>query len=1149
MQTPPLSYDEGYIAGQHLQLGNSAVIDVSGAYIPQPNDAGLLRGNLLAGGTVQLSAQRGSVITQAGSRIDISGTATPLDLPVSKSATGWKRTVVASAAGSLNVNAVESISLLGHIDAYGGRGDTGEAAGGTLQLNLSRQTNGIQLVPGAATNYPSSPRVIQLTSLQPSLVSDNSGVAMLNPEQLRASGFDSMKLLADDRIDVEGGLDVVMDRQLVLQTPVLSVIGSGTGTLRAPYVALGSGANLDRGPAALGGTGNLDVQADALDLVGFLSLRGVKSATLQSTGQIDLLGDSGRSATDVNTNLGGLDIAGDLTLNAARVVPGTGVDFTINAAGGTSNAVHVGQTGKLAGTPLSVGGSLTINADSIEQDGTLLAPFGRIALNASNALTLGASSITSASAAGGLLPYGRVDEGSAESWVYGLTAAGAVAIDGVPQRTVSLTGSQVVMAPGAKVDVSGGGDLYASLWTPGTGGSRDVLKAGTVPGLYAVLPSLGTTHAPYDPLMHEGSDLKPGDTVYLAGGGGLAPGYYALLPARYALLPGAFLLQAASGYKDIEPGTAINATPGATVVAGFRSFGTEGIDGGRYDGFVVTPGSYAHQLADYTDELASKFFLATDPAANSATSLLPRALPADAGTLAIQVGDFLDARGTVVTTGGTGGRNATISVAAANLQVDPAIASEPANGVAHIAAATLDAWNPGTLLLGGTLDADGNVQVMSDTVTVAQGGHLQADELLLVAGSAVTVQQGASLRSRSTTSTADDVEQTTVNLTGTKASGASVLGLSDLHDLITARPAGTATPATLSVDAGAAIESHGSLLIDGPGGVQLPGAAVNGSGAHWSLGANTVAFGDASPSIFGIDAALVDKLNQGSSVRIAASTSIDIDRATHIGATGSERMQLLSLLTPVLQNHVAATSSFDADHIVLGSASTTPVNVAAGGNGELSLNASRIDIGPGALSLAGFSSAQLQASDAVVGTGTGTLASSGDLTIRTPLLTTTSGAVTSIAHTERRIGAAGRYVQRQWRHHSRHWRHADAFRPVHRCGHRHQPAVRSAGARCSGFAGAAIRLDARRRRRHAGFCRAGFAGRFDTPAFGRRRESCRRFEPAGQAAHRVPMPAISMFPPQALPASPVLSSARTLLATTSAVRSPYGLRTSPISTA
>jgi len=994
VQSPSTTTDPGFVPGQHLQLGSSAAIDVSGTAILQPNDAGLLQGKVLDAGSVELTALRGSVITQPGSRIDISGTQAALDLPVTRPSAGMQRTTIASAAGSLAVLAAESASLLGSIEAYGGRGDTGTAAGGTLQLSLSRQLAGV--ATDTTGNYPAAPRTIRLTSAQPTLLADNTGLAVLNPQQLAASGFESLALLADDQIQLEAGVDVSMNRQLVLQSPVLALTGSGSSDLRAPYVALGSGLQIQAGGSALSGSGELQVDADSIDLVGFLNLRGLHTATLNSSGQINLLGDDGRLATDVNTSLGGLNIAGDLAMNAARIVPGTGVDFTVTAAGGTANSVRIGQTAALGGAPLSVAGSVTINADSIEQGGTLWAPFGQIALNAVNTLSFAAGSTTSVSAAGAILPYGRVDEGSTTSWVYGINAANASEVAGVPARAISVSAGQVTMAPGATIDVSGGGDVYAALWTPGTGGSRDVLAAGAVPGLYAVLPSLGGTYAPYDPLMHEGSDLRPGDSVYLAGGGGLAAGFYALLPARYALLPGAYLVQAVPGYTDIQPGVTVTSVPGATVVAGYRTTGTSGIDGGRYGGYLIQPGSYAHQLADYTDELGSEFFASAGGSGNG--SLLPPSLPADAGSLSIQVDDFLDARGIVKTAGAVGARNATISIAATDLQIDAGQAAAPTDGSAHLADTVLDSWNPGTLLLGGTLDSSGNVQVISDTVSVAAGSHLLANELLLTGAQGVSVQDGAQLRTPSRTSTADGIEQATVSLVGARAAGAAVLGISDLDYLVASRPAGGAAVGTIGVASGATIESHGSILIDAPGGAVVPGQAMIGDGARWSLGADRVVFGGggSQAGAMVIDADLSDELNQGVSLRIAANSSIDLLAPTRIAATAG-RLQQIDLQTPLLRNLAgAATSSFDADLITLGSPASSPAALSAGG-GQLELSAARIEIGPGSLALSGFASTLVQGTTAVVGSGSGSLVSSGNMRISTPVLTTDDGATTTIA--------------------------------------------------------------------------------------------------------------------------------------------------------
>src|SRR5262249_17621008 len=139
-----------------LRLGATAVVDTSGvAVYGKPNDSGFLFGSVLGGGSVSLVANRGSVVTEAGSLIDISRTAAPIDILAAQGG-GWDRSNVASAAGALTIKARETIALDGALDAHAGKGDTGTASGGSVDIELSRA--GSQ-VPGA----PDAPRVIRLT--------------------------------------------------------------------------------------------------------------------------------------------------------------------------------------------------------------------------------------------------------------------------------------------------------------------------------------------------------------------------------------------------------------------------------------------------------------------------------------------------------------------------------------------------------------------------------------------------------------------------------------------------------------------------------------------------------------------------------------------------------------------------------------------------------------------------------------------------------------------------------------------------------------------------------------------------------------------------------------------------------------------------
>ena len=117
--------------------------------------------------------------------------------------------------------------------------------------------------------------------------------------------------------------------------------------------------------------------------------------------------------------------------------------------------------------PLSVAGSLSVNARIIEQYGRLLAPFGHIDLAATDRLELGAGSVTSVSAGGSLLPFGHIQIGT--NWLYDLGGQ-QLPVANLAQPAIDLDGAELRIDAAATVDLTGGGDLYAYEWMPGNGG-------------------------------------------------------------------------------------------------------------------------------------------------------------------------------------------------------------------------------------------------------------------------------------------------------------------------------------------------------------------------------------------------------------------------------------------------------------------------------------------------------------------------------------------------------------------------------------------------------------------------------------------------------------------------------------------------------
>ncbi len=86
-----------------------------------------------------------------------------------------------------------------------------------------------------------------------------------------------------------------------------------------------------------------------------------------------------------------------------------------------------------------------------------------------------------------------------------------------PSKVITINGANVALNNGATIDLSGGGDLQAIEWVPGTGGSRDVLSqynvtypSSGVPvttplypdarNVYAIVPSYEAPVAAYDPV-------------------------------------------------------------------------------------------------------------------------------------------------------------------------------------------------------------------------------------------------------------------------------------------------------------------------------------------------------------------------------------------------------------------------------------------------------------------------------------------------------------------------------------------------------------------------------------------------------------------------------------------------------------------------
>jgi filamentous hemagglutinin len=1020
--------DPGYVADLGISVLSSAVIDVSGGNaILTPNNQGLLLGAVRAGGSVDINAQRGSVVVDAGSLINFSGSSATLD--VANPRGGYTREIVATPGGSLTVSSPESIELLGNMQGKAGVGTGGAAAAGTLEIDLAR----IEVIQGQPDPNGEPLQIALVANTAGSATPPILDSAIIGLDRIASSGVDSLIFNAGGQapglISIQTSQPLTMNRSIIFETQSFSVADGVTASIAAPYVQLGNPLTLlgpdATQPAPTAGAGSLLVAANQLTLLGNLTLQGIGNATMTSQGDVQL---QGTPVSTTGTESGSLLTAGNLTIEAARIYPDTFTSFTIQASGGvgavsgSNTSVNIdqvminGQAAPSPGLPLSAGGSVSVVADNIEVGGTLLAPFGNIALNANNSLTLSNGSLISVSGAGLVVPFGQTQENGGQ-WIYQNTS-GTQTINATPGKQVSLTAPNVTVQSNATIDLRGGGDLYAYEWVPGTGGLKDSLAGSgpqSTPGLYAILPSQRGQAAPFDP--QESASVSPTQTVYLSGGPGIAPGYYALLPPRYALAPGALLVQVEPGYSSAIGGQIGSLADGTPVVAGYLSSAGTTLHTGStlYEGFAIYPGGYGQQLASYTISSASTYFSAAAALAGTG----PVALPADAGALTFSLqtsdsvrGNSFNLQGNVQTAAAAGGRGALINISAPNLEVTANGAAANPDFVA-VSGSVLQSWNASALTLGGAAAADGSsVSVAADTVIVDRGVSLTADQIFVVAQQSIDLKgdlASTSGRNGTTLSTLPAIEPLTLS-----NPSASLVAVSDLGLPVVTR-SGNGAGATITLESGSSLSSGGALALDAPGSVMLNGA-INGKGASWSLASNSVAFVGAgtSPDTLNIDSGLLASLQAAGAVRIASQGNIDLYAPVTLGAAttnATPTLGSLTLLGAQLNNTSGADSVFGAASLILGgvspSGSGTAVASPVVGSGNLSFVANNLNLAPNVIGISGFattvaqvagtvSSAPVSSSDPPGAVARG-LNVAGDLTINAVELTPGAGSQTKIS--------------------------------------------------------------------------------------------------------------------------------------------------------
>ncbi|WP_051278426.1 filamentous haemagglutinin family protein [Solimonas flava] len=1082
---PVLAVNPTTGSNRSVWLGADSLLDVSGISLIDPLASpvatadGLVvprTGEVLDGGAVILDNNQGYVVAEEGARIDVSGSSDRYDL-VQRGRTGAVLSTqdIWSDAGSITIGARDGLYLDATIGAHGG---SEQARGGTL--SIIPEKGGSTPQPGSPVIVLQQSGRLLPDGLQPGddVEPDQeqaSGALHLAVDRLAGSGIENLHLGGDSTgvgtlnwqlltpVAFSGDVHLALDRSLTINASSLVALPEGSSdvgaapavdtqvVLDAPYVEI-YGANNRTAlsgtlPAPAGAT--LEVSGDFVDIGGRLTLRNFTDAEFRSSGDIRFRTDADDAYSGTTALSGQLLTAGDLTFSAAQIYPATDNAFAIVASGAVDpltgqradTTITIEGKGADAQTPLSANGRLLLDATHIEQGGTLRAPAGSIVLGvddaddaglraafgnapyvATQSVHLADGSLTSVSLDGQTVPWGVTvdqvdwqDHGSPGQTSYPNLGA-------PPEKQITIAGTDVALDAGATVDLEGGGDLYATEWIPGAGGSRDVLSrtntvySGTTPtavplyadgrAVYALVPGSQASVAPYDPSLDSG-DVRVGQAVYLSGAAGIPAGVYTLMPARYATLPGAYRVVQDTGALDVTGSTRL--ADGTLRVSGYYADTLTGARDARSTAFLVQSREVWGQYSEYAVTSANAYFakLAQDKG-----TAVPR-LPVDAGRLTLAASDSLSLGASLQTAAGEGGAGAQVDIASARIQISGGGAGAR-DGYLQLDVADLNALGAESLLIGGARSQDSSgvtidAQASSVVVSNDQNSALGAPEILLVTnggsgaeGDGLHIESGSVIRAEGKVPETSSVpirigrDEDSSGNAGISGDGA-LLRLSNGAPVLVDRRNISGDGGLLQIGAGATLDGGAALSLDATGDTRLDATAL--------LQAKAI---DANGSLVSIVATAADAEGRSGLV-IGPETLAQFGNAESITLRSRGAMDFVGALDLALDEtdlglsaarfvgdghdvHLAA-RTLTLGNELNGSAAAPAMTSAA----ALHLDAGVLNVGAGDAQFAGFASVDARATQMISGRGTGSL-DFGDaaVTLAAPALVAGGGADSTV---------------------------------------------------------------------------------------------------------------------------------------------------------
>ena len=960
------------------RFGATALLDVSGSTVLSATNIGNQRfGAVLDGGSIQVQAPTTLVATtplvferEVGAdgtlrqaTLKANGAQDVLDVRTqnSQGRVSVQSSLVASNGGSISVNAGAQGAVMGVAlqAAAGGQG----AQGGTLSASIN---------DGLSSSFPDATLQIQQAAAPVTVTTSKvngqdvrtyapEGKLVLSADMVQQGGFANVNLKSSDKIETAGQVSMALPGDLTLDAPVLATQDDSSALLAAAGRLAWTNRQLLAPPASSTGKGSMTLRGGLIDVSGQLVTQGIDQLTLDAT-------ELRAHALSASRTSGGLTTgARQLTLDADQVNVATASQFTWKAAGNGEGGHALTITGgdRNAPMPLSAGGSLSFEADSITVDGVVRAPFGQITFKAPS-ITLTGNADVSVSGAGLSVPYGTTIEAGTTWQLNGVTVAAP------PEKTVTFdTGTGELLArAGSNVDLSAGGSLLAWEFVPGPGGSTDIFKGTYESGTFAVVPTVtGSGGLDANLLAASGLsstlDTSASRTITFGEGGPVPAGTYTVLPARYALLNGAYLVRRTTTTTPLAFGESLALNTGAVRV---------GASVGHSGGLLSAAPSATFEVLTREQALRFSEIKTTtfDDLLNAQASrqgVAPARRAMDAGTLNVAA-QKVTLEGDLAFKRLTGGRGGELNVQANKVQVGGALTEAQAKDTLLLNVAQLNRTGVDSLLVGGLRQqqaSDGSrlVDVQASEVTLANGGDsaLTLGDVILAAKSKVTVASGAVLQA-SGTAQADDI---TVVGDGALVRASGDATAQSLRVGTDANPINRTNGEVLVADS-ARIEG-GAVTIEGAKSTQISSNAQVAAAAL-TVGAGDVVVGTGTNAPVGalvVGGELLARLSQVNTLTLRGYNSIELE-----AGQGLSVQQALALDTPELKQSTQGSTTVTAGSLRLRNTSGA-TRVATTGTGDLNLQATgqsgqdgHIHFDQGVLSTNGFGAVNLQAAGSVV---------------------------------------------------------------------------------------------------------------------------------------------------------------------------------------